>query len=769
MQSRIGNLIHTLRTPGFLIYLGGYVALLVWFKHIDFYHTHFATKGLPVVAYSLFRVLFIFYLFWIVYAAGALALRLVGRKLDSLQTTERLVLGFFAGTGLCHMALLSLGYLSLYTVPVAVAVTLPAVAFSYPDAHDAISRCLRNITLRRRVPWHTWLIVAGIGIAGLLLLLIKGLYPGGGHDYYTHYFYYYQEVIQQGGIWPNKVWYHYYYSKGCGLFFLGMLLTDALAPQLVTFCFMAVAASALYLIVNDVAPRTNWPTASVLLFVGTYLFTPGWGEFEKDHELKTALILGIIWTLQRALGAPRQAAATYIFACGSAVVAVVIVNTQFGLYLGTVFAFVAAALFWRGERRNAGICVALATWAGIIVMGTVLLNYITAGLPIDQGVLLTWSFADVEKLHANGSLPMVIELYRATRTLAATAYPLFSLPTGKLIIQSFRLDLFYLLIVPAIAPAGVSILTRRKSDDRNLPIFGDALRFRAFTIVSACAFAALLICLGIGRTQPVSFHRYSTFAVPLVILMGIILWTVGVDRKNWLMKIAGKHSIPIAVTASCLLTIVIETRLNRHPDVLFGSIAYAAGMRSIDDAYLGRGSWGYHLPWGAIYPGSRAAYAIVGPHTPIWSLHVHSYCMLPDCQMETFFSFNMTDNWYHVMFGSAEEAKKTLQRAGINYFLYSRELAGPGLGITDPLPLSKLFSPDHIAEHLALRWTDGTTSLLTWPGPDTRPLDDDWMAGYREGIGHSTRIKKFPLNATGDIYRRYDAMPHPWKPISLPW
>ena len=620
------------RTPGFLVYMGGYAALLAWFKLVDVYHAHFASRGLIVVTYNVFRVLFIFYLFWIVYAAGAWALRRLS-KFSELQAIERLVLGFFAGAGLWHIALLALGYLNLYTVPVAIAVTVPAVAFTYPDARDALSECRRRIPPWRSAPWQKYLAVAAIAFVGGLLLLIKGLYPGGGHDYYTHYFSYYQEVIQQGGIWPNKVWYHYYYSKGCGLFFLGMLLTDALAPQLVTFCFMAAATAALYLIVDDVAPRTNWPTAGVLLFIGTYLFTPGWGEFEKDHELKTALILGIIWTLRRALGATRQAAANYIFACGSAVVAVVIVNTQFGLYLGTVFAFVAAALFWSGEHRNAGICAALATWAGIVVMGTILLNYITAGLPIDQGISWTWPFADVEKLHANGSLPMVIELYRGTRTLAATAYPLFSLPTGKLIIQSFRLDLFYLLIVPAIALAGVSILTKRKSDDRNSPIFGDVVRFRTFTIVSACAFAALLICLGIGRTQPVSFHRYSTFAVPIVILMGVILWTVGVDRKNWLTKVAGKHWMPIAVAASCLLTIAIETRLKRHPDVLVGSMAYATGMRSIDDAYVGRSSWGYHLPWGAIYPGSRAAYAIVGPHTPIWSLHIHSYCMsarLPD-------------------------------------------------------------------------------------------------------------------------------------------
>src|SRR4029079_9675822 len=142
--------------------------------------------------------------------------------------------------------------------------------------------------------------------------------------------------------------------------------------------------------------------------------------------------------------------ASYIFACGSAVAAAVIVNTQFGMYLTGVFAFVALVLFWSCEHRNAGICAGLATWAGVIVAGTMVLNYITAGLPIDQGISWAWPFADVEKLHANGWLRVFICLYRGTMALAARAAPLFSPPTGKLIVQSFRRDLFYPLIVPAI-------------------------------------------------------------------------------------------------------------------------------------------------------------------------------------------------------------------------------------------------------------------------------------------------------------------------------
>jgi hypothetical protein len=762
---RLGPFLKALRTLGFLIYMGGYVALLVWFKHIDFYHTHFTTKGFLVAAYNFFRVLFIFYLFWIVYAAGAVALRWADGKFNSLQTMERLVLGFFAGAGLWYIVLLALGYLKLYTPPVAIAVTLPAVALTYPDARDALSEFRRRIPPWRSVTWQKRLTVAAIAFVGGLLLLIKGLYPGGGHDYYTHYFHYYQEVIQQGGIWPNKVWYHYFYSKGSGLFFLGILLTDPLAPQLVTFCFMAAAAATFYLIVSDVAPRTNWPLACVLLFVGTYVFTPGWGEFEKDHEFNTALILGIIWMLQRVFDPQTKSATKFIVTCGSAVAAATIINTQTGVYLGAVFALTALVFFT--ERRNAFVCVTLAAWAGILVTGTMILNYLTAGLPVDQGIGWIWPFANVEKLYATGSLPMLIELYRTTNTsLVAQTLPLISLSTYKLLVQSFRLDLFYPLAIPAVIVATVSIIEKRQSGKWSAPIFADAPR-RALIIVCACAFVALLICLTIGRTQPISFHRYSTFTVPIVILMCVILWTLAADHKTWLLKVATNRWIPVVVVACCLVTIAEATQPTRHRDI--GPLAFVAGAKSIDDAYVSRGRWPYHLPWGAIYPATRSVYAIAGPHTPVWSLHLHSYCMLPDCQMEGFISFKMADRWDRVMFGTAEEARQVLQRAGINYFFYSRELAAPGLGINDPLPLSTLFSPEHIADHFALRWTDGTSSLLTWPGPDTRPLDDAWLAGYRQDVNNSRKVRNFPLAEVRGVYERYYQMPHPWKPIPLPW
>ena len=67
-----------------------------------------------------------------------------------------------------------------------------------------------------------------------------------------------------------------------------------------------------------------------------------------------------------------------------------------------------------------------------------------------------------------------------------------------------------------------------------------------------------------------------------------------------------------------LLATAIDARLNRHRDVILNPLAYAAGVMSIDDAYVMQGSWSYHKPWGAIIR-ALAPHMRVGPHTPIWS------------------------------------------------------------------------------------------------------------------------------------------------------
>src|SRR2546425_6772429 len=82
----------------FLLFFGGYAVLIAWFRFVDVYHTHFSSTGVLICLNNLFRVLFIFYLFWIIQATGAILLRLLYRfDLDAIGTLDYLALTFFAG------------------------------------------------------------------------------------------------------------------------------------------------------------------------------------------------------------------------------------------------------------------------------------------------------------------------------------------------------------------------------------------------------------------------------------------------------------------------------------------------------------------------------------------------------------------------------------------------------------------------------------------------------------------------------------------------
>jgi hypothetical protein len=83
--------------------------------------------------------------------------------------------------------------------------------------------------------------------------------------------------------------------------------------------------------------------------------------------------------------------------------------------------------------------------------------------------------------------------------------------------------------------------------------------------------------------------------------------------------------------------------------------------------------------------------------------------------------------------------------------------------------LSPLFSPDNIAQNLGVRWTDGTTTLLTWLGPGVQPLDKAWLADYRHAVEESGTARSFPYEAMKKIFARLNATPHPWRPFQLPW
>jgi len=330
--------------------------------------------------------------------------------------------------------------------------------------------------------------------------------------------------------------------------------------------------------------------------------------------------------------------------------------------------------------------------------------------------------------------------------------PLFSFDTAQFLIDTSRLELVFPLVGSGLVAAAAALIRRRSKCEA--------------PVQAAALVAAILVFVGlalvVGRAQHISFYRYSSFALAVTIAFSVLLWGIPrAEPDEWFSRIARDKFTPIVMVVASL---VVAVHLTRPFTAFANAWRFATGVYSIDRAYESQFGPTPRLSWSAIHPGARGAYGVVGPRTRIWSLHVHTYCMLPDCRIETVTSFIMTRRWDQVMFGSAEQGRQTLQADGLNYFLFSREN-----DIRDPLPASALFKPDNIAKHLGIRWTDGTTTLLTWLGPDTVPLDSTWLANYRRAVESSGAVASFPYSDLQSIFARLNATPHPWRSFRLPW
>ena len=188
------------------------------------------------------------------------------------------------------------------------------------------------------------------------------------------------------------------------------------------------------------------------------------------------------------------------------------------------------------------------------------------------------------------------------------------------------------------------------------------------------------------------------------------------DRWAWM-------TLPIAL----LVAVVIEWQATVHwsrrvPAEAANAFQFLTGQMSLREAY-GHADSGYDF--GGINPRALAAARQLPYGTPIWSTNVDSYCMVPGCLIETVISFKMSSRLDEILGGDPELAKRLLQEAGLNYFLFVKDYR-----IIDLLPFSRLFAPDTIGRYLGVKWSDGSTFLLTWIGPDTTPIGPDFLDAY---------------------------------------
>jgi hypothetical protein len=628
--------------------------------------------------------------------------------------------------------MLALGLAGLFREWLVVAVCVVVMAASARHGAQVVTGTVRRVSAHwRSMGAYGWLMTIVMTLVLAWLLVTRALYPGGGRDYYTHYFPYYIAALENHGLAPNDVWYHFYYSKGDGLFFLAMLLTDPMSHALVTFCFVAFAALAIASLAAKLAPGSLWPFCGSLLYLLYYAISMnrwGGGEWQKSHEMVAALFTLTAWAV--CMHGTAQRGGAYIAMAAACVISIAIVNQPVGVLASACCGVLGAASVlgrdWKGARQ-----LVLAAAAGFAtVVAIFLLNFIMTGLATDQAFNLMLRFADFPKLDRWGVLPQIVMLAWLHDNLKLMAPP-FGIDAFQELSDFMRLGLLWpFMVAPAIALAAW-LASRLMAPGSRVPSgeFTVSFRIRVATRLALVVSALALLSLALGQEQNISYSRLSSFFVPLLVMLSVALAALFSARtvpsvSSWLLR----SPLPlVSLLGSLVLWQISYGWAGSVTSATTKGLRLLSGADSFAEAYSQplQPNWAGAYPFGAINPGTLAASRQLPPGTPIWSTYLDAYCMAPGCWVESVMSFKMSGRLDEIVAGSPEHAKSLLQEAGLNYFLFSSDYQ-----LLDILPFSHLFEPEVIGRFLGIKWTDGHTYLLTWAGAGISPLTKDFLDAY---------------------------------------
>jgi len=490
-----------------------------------------------------------------------------------------------------------------------------------------------------------------------------------------------------------------------------------------TLLFAAVAIATL---AARMAPGSLWPAAGASIYLLYYLLNfndIGGSEFQKDHEEIAALVVLTAWALCMERCAPPRP--FRVMAAASAIAAAIVtqaIGALLSMFVGLLCAWSILHRRWREMWAYGVVAAAIAG----VVLAVFVLSYVQTGLASDQALDLMLRFADVGRLDRWGVIPQVIAVAWIRDNYLALAPP-FGWGVFKQLFQFMRLrGLWPFLIGPIIAAIIIYLMDRFAPWKR--PRLSDPSE-ASFATATALRLAALLlffivIALLAGRAQSISFERLSTFFVPLLVLLAI---AVGAWLLNGKLQSRGDPWTWTVLPVVLLIAVLGAWQGKEHwsrrlPAETANVLRFFFGRFSLADAYAHADS-GY--AFGAINPDALKAARQLPYGTPIWSTNVDSYCMVPGCLIESAISFKMSGRLDEILGGDPQLAKQRLQEAGLNYFLFMKDYR-----IIDLLPYSRLFAPETIGRYLGVKWSDGSTFLLTWIGPDTTPIGPDFLEAY---------------------------------------
>ena len=736
--------------------LAVFVAMVAFFRVVDVYHAHFFHIAPPLaLAYNAARLTLGLLIFWSCLGLGGLATEALGlpaaradaEKLGggafptgSITGLERLILDFFVGGTLLGCFWYALGLLSLLRWPVAVGVhaavlllTAPrlgrllhrALVWAAPSGWPAAASRLREAL--REGPCS----VAGRLLLGLLTVLagacmlgnfaLNALVPGGTHDVFVHYFPYMAQVLSNGSTLPgvgNDAWYHFYYTKSQGLFFVAGLLSDPLAPQVVSGVYVAVAGLCVYSLLRVPLLPRHLALAGLIAFHLAFVSAADFIFHQKDHIIMLGNLAGLLWLCirlwQKAPGfvVPEGPGWRMLVVCAGLGMGCIL-NAPAALSVTLPFSggLAVLALLLRSRRQAAPGLAAISVGLGCGLALTFLINYRLTGMAEITPFRLFWNHADLERFSRWVSPYLMVLLDQGSGEMGKlTALRLKLLLKARYYSDVFKpAQLGGLFVLPVLAAGALVGALGLRPVDAGLSVVLKRLRE---TALPGLLFCAVIMAVGIATRQDVSYARFTGFALLPVVLLAMLLWQSLLcapllhPRRGGLL--AGVFALVLA--ANCLAT--VPQRLPQEDRA--AALAFLTGQFSIGQQYT---------RLDALWPPANEIREIIPADARVRLLHISppTESMAPYAPLETDINFSLRGGWHVVMFDPADQARACLEAQQLNFFLF--DTSRP---LFDFIIHSPLFAPESLCRNFKVLWRKGDVYLLTWADrAQSEPLSRD--------------------------------------------
>ena len=718
-----------------LAFIAPFLGAVYFLNSYDISHNAYFVGGNDVIFSSISKTILCFYFFVLFHSAGFLFVSLpyLSGITERLAPLERFLLCSFIGMGLLTVILFIIAAAGALSLPLVLGVSAPLVLAGYSQ-FAGLARNLRAAVSRRiRADEHG--ISQSVVNAEVILffflflfvLLVRGLIPGNlSYDEVAHYQPYIQTVIENGGIRFNEYWYHFYVSKGAGLFFLGALLGDIHTPLTISFAAFALAGLFLGYLVHRATGAMEWTLLSVIIyFVAAPL--PGYEVFLRLNLMSGGLVAGVALSLLLLRDIPIKHKAHWAIACLPIYLGLMVLTPTSAAFLVPLLAiyFIADITRWRLLNALDDLIWGVASVTTVVAILT--FNYIVTGLAEGTPLRMFFSFADQFRLNEFVSPYLIVFIEEASsRDLGQLDLRgLFQPNLDKVayILQTQRYafmfaggSLFWVMVLWV----GGARLAGRRTGGASFDCLWPGLIFIAIAVAMAHV-----------NQQDQSVLRFLFSTKIFIIAFAVVLWKVAIEL---LPQFRVRHTLEVMVVAifvaGALQIMFTQIKIHHRYPYYFQYLAGEIGVMESHKAMSGdRGIW----------PVCLEARDLTGPDDKLLHMSVtieSGAChMMPGRAFRLEFGNGFGGLWHNMVFSEdPRESVRWFRKAGINYFLFD-----PGQPLFGCTAYSAAFRPENIGRYLTVahgtyerRYEEGY--ILTWREPEDPPIPDEFISDWRKHL-----------------------------------